>query len=79
MVPRGGSLLADLLRRFKPALHERYTVSVASGLIAGESLVLASAGVMTRKSFVLQDLHTIHTYAYTVGISHAHHQCHGVD
>ncbi len=34
-----GSLIADVIKRVKPAIHERYTVSVASGLIAGESLV----------------------------------------
>ncbi len=34
-----GSLIADQLRRRRPELHERYTVSVASGLIAGESLM----------------------------------------
>ncbi|HEY1100498.1 MAG TPA: OPT family oligopeptide transporter, partial [Myxococcota bacterium] len=34
-----GSLVADQLRRRRPDLHEKYTVSVASGLIAGESLM----------------------------------------
>ncbi len=34
-----GSFVADQLRRRRPDLHERYTVSVASGLIAGESLM----------------------------------------
>jgi uncharacterized oligopeptide transporter (OPT) family protein len=34
-----GSVVADQLKRRAPALHERYTVSVSSGLIAGESLV----------------------------------------
>ena len=34
-----GSLVADQLRRRRPVLHERYTVAVASGLIAGESLM----------------------------------------
>jgi OPT family oligopeptide transporter len=34
-----GSVVADQLKRRWPAIHERYTVSVSSGLIAGESLV----------------------------------------
>lgn len=34
-----GSVVADQLKRRLPAIHERYTVSVSSGLIAGESLV----------------------------------------
>jgi uncharacterized oligopeptide transporter (OPT) family protein len=34
-----GALLAALLRRFRPAIAERFTVPVASGLIAGESLM----------------------------------------
>ena len=47
-----GSLLADLLRRFKPALHERYTVSVASGLIAGESLVGIAVAMLIVMGFL---------------------------
>ena len=34
-----GSLVAELLRRFKPALAERAIVPVSSGFIAGESLM----------------------------------------
>jgi uncharacterized oligopeptide transporter (OPT) family protein len=34
-----GGLAAELMRRFRPALAERYVVPVGSGLIAGESLV----------------------------------------
>jgi len=34
-----GAALAALLRRFRPAIAERFTVPVASGLIAGESLM----------------------------------------
>jgi OPT family oligopeptide transporter len=34
-----GSVVADQLKRRFPVIHERYTVSVSSGLIAGESLV----------------------------------------
>ena len=34
-----GSVVADQLKRRLPVIHERYTVSVSSGLIAGESLV----------------------------------------
>ena len=33
-----GALFAWLLARTKPQIDERYTVSVSSGLIAGESL-----------------------------------------
>jgi uncharacterized oligopeptide transporter (OPT) family protein len=47
-----GSLMADLLRRFKPALHERYTVSVASGLIAGESLVGIAVAMLIVMGFL---------------------------
>jgi len=49
-----GSVIADQLKRHVPKLHERYTVSVASGLIAGESLVgiavalLIVAGVLAK-------------------------------
>ena len=34
-----GSLVAELLRRFRPKLAERAVVPVASGFIAGESLM----------------------------------------
>jgi putative OPT family oligopeptide transporter len=34
-----GSLIAEVLRRRRPALAERYVVPVSSGLIAGESLM----------------------------------------
>jgi uncharacterized oligopeptide transporter (OPT) family protein len=34
-----GGLLAELLRRAKPVLAEKLVVPVASGLIAGESLI----------------------------------------
>jgi len=33
-----GAMVALLLSRLLPALHERYTITLASGLIAGESL-----------------------------------------
>jgi OPT family oligopeptide transporter len=41
-----GSLIADIIKRVKPALHDRYTVSVASGLIAGESLVGIAVAIL---------------------------------
>ena len=34
-----GGLAAELLRRFSPSFGARYTTAVASGLIAGESLM----------------------------------------
>lgn len=49
-----GSLVADQLRRRWPKINERYTVAVASGLIAGESLIgilvalLVVAGVLQK-------------------------------
>ena len=49
-----GALMAEVLRRCKPALAERYVVPVSSGLIAGESLMgivvalLIVAGVLAR-------------------------------
>ncbi|HRC55395.1 MAG TPA: OPT/YSL family transporter, partial [Kofleriaceae bacterium] len=49
-----GGLIADQLRRRRPALAERYVVPTASGLIAGESLMgiviagLVVAGVLTK-------------------------------
>ena len=49
-----GALMAEVLRRRKPALAERYVVPVSSGLIAGESLMgivvalLIVAGVLAR-------------------------------
>ena len=47
-----GSLVAEVLRRTRPALAERTIVPVSSGLIAGESLMgilialLVVAGVL---------------------------------
>ena len=49
-----GGLVAEVLRRRRPALAERYVVPVSSGLIAGESLMgvavalLVVAGVLMR-------------------------------
>jgi uncharacterized oligopeptide transporter (OPT) family protein len=49
-----GGLTAELLRRRRPALSERYVVPVSSGLIAGESLmgvavaILIVLGVLTK-------------------------------
>ncbi len=49
-----GGLIAELVRRSRPQLAERYVVPVSSGLIAGESLMgvavalLVVAGILTR-------------------------------
>jgi uncharacterized oligopeptide transporter (OPT) family protein len=49
-----GGLIAELLRRKRPALAERAVVPVASGFIAGESLmgvliaVLVALGFLTK-------------------------------
>ncbi|MBK8096400.1 MAG: OPT/YSL family transporter [Planctomycetes bacterium] len=41
-----GGAVAELLRRFRPAFAARYTTAVASGLIAGESLMGVAIGVL---------------------------------
>jgi uncharacterized oligopeptide transporter (OPT) family protein len=49
-----GGLAAQMLRRLRPAVAQRYVVPVSSGLIAGESLMgvavalLVVAGVLAR-------------------------------
>ncbi len=42
-----GALIAYVLGRYQQQLHERYTVPVASGIIAGESLIGVGIAVLT--------------------------------